>query len=114
MRRAALMLIIGCTAGDDVPAPVITSISPNHASVGTTVTIDGDYFCQEPETDESEPVACPSPGIVTFGQSPATVGMYSEHRITVEVPTLEPAKKYDVTVAVAGRHSSPASFTVER
>lgn len=104
---------IGCTAGEDLPAPMISSISPTHATPGISVTIAGQYLCQQQETDgEVDPLACANIGTVAFGQTPATVGMYTEQAITAEVPGLG-AAGYSVSVSVAGRRSNTLSFTVD-
>ena len=49
---------------------------------------------------------------MTFGQTPGTVGMYTENVITAEVPGLE-AGSYSVSVSVAGRQSNALKFTVD-
>jgi hypothetical protein len=111
-RFVMIAFLCGCTAGDDVPAPRIASVSPDHGGANTQVTIEGDYFCQQPETGGEDPLACANTGIVTFGQTPGTVGMYTEQTITAEVPALE-AGTYAIAVSVAGRRSNTVQFTVE-
>jgi hypothetical protein len=82
-------LAASCTASDDVPAPMISAVNPEHAQPGVSVTIIGDFFCQQPETGgEVDPLACANVGTVNFGPTPANVGMYTEHMITAEVPSL--------------------------
>jgi uncharacterized protein (TIGR03437 family) len=105
-------LACGCNTGGDIPSPMIASITPNHASPGAAVLISGDYFCQQPGADEVDPLACANMGTVAFGTTPATVGMYSEQMIAVDVPGLEP-KSYSVTVSVAGHRSNAVAFTVD-
>lgn len=105
-----VLLLAGCTAGDDLPAPVLSSISPEHALGGTAVTIQGEYLCQQPETED--PSSCANIGTVFFGQTPATVGDYGETMIQADVPELASAS-YPVSVIVAGRRSNAVSFTVD-
>jgi hypothetical protein len=107
-----LSFVLGCTAGDDLPAPMISSITPDHASPGVSVTIEGDYLCQQQETGEEDPLACAITGTVAFGQTPGTVGLYTEHEIAVEVPGLEPTS-YPVSVSVGGRRSNALTFVVD-
>jgi hypothetical protein len=103
----------GCSAGDDVPAPIIASIVPDHASPGTAVTIQGDWFCGQPEPDgEEAPLACANIGTVTFGETPTNIGTYTDHMIIAEVPDLAPAS-YAVAISVAGRRSNTRSFLVD-
>ena len=61
------------------------------------VTIDGEYFCQQPEADEPDVFACASMGGVLFDTTTATAVQYRDR----------------VTVNVAGRTSSSVTFTVE-
>lgn len=117
MFRIELSLIVlaalGCSAGDDVPAPLIASVSPNHAAPGASVMIVGDFFCQNPDAgDEEAPGECANSGTVSFGSTPANVGMYSEHAIMVEVPNVTPGP-VDVRVTAAGRTSNDVEFRVE-
>ena len=109
MYRIELLLLaaLGCSAGDDVPAPMIASLVPSHATPGTSVMIIGDFFCQEPDGDQ-----CDNGGTVAFDATPANVGMYSEHTIMVEVPGVTPGI-VDVTVTAAGRTSNSVEFRIE-
>jgi hypothetical protein len=107
------VLALGCSAGDDVPAPAVSAVVPDHASPGVTVMIVGDYFCQQPETGgEEDPLACANMGAVLFGTTPATVAFYAEQMISVEVPPLD-SGKVNVAVSVAGRHSNSVAFVVD-
>ena len=106
-----IVLFVGCTQGDDVPAPAIASITPDHATPGASVMIAGSAFCQQPESSE-DPLACENMGVVEFGQVPATIAMYTDTLIVAEVPSLPPGV-VAVAIAVAGRRSNHADLTVE-
>ena len=109
--QAFIVLFVACTQGDDVPAPLIASITPDHATAGTTVTIAGSAFCQQPEMSE-DPLACENLGVVEFGQVPGTIAMYTDTSISTEVPAL-PAGVVAVAIAVAGRRSNHVDLIVE-
>jgi hypothetical protein len=111
-RCVFVVAIVACTAGDDVPAPRISSVNPTHAPPGAVVTIIGDYFCQQPETGEEDPLACENTGSVVFGATPATLSTYTERAITADVPALEPGR-VGVSLTVAGRRSNAADFIVD-
>lgn len=112
-RYVLIVLAASCTANDDVPAPMISTVNPDHAQSGVAVTIIGDYFCQQPDKGgEVDPLACANVGSVNFGSTPASVGMYTEQMITAEVPSLGPGRA-SVTVAVAGRRSNSVTFVVD-
>jgi uncharacterized protein (TIGR03437 family) len=99
-----------CTAGEDVPAPALSSITPTHASPGSIVTLDGSFFCQQ--TENEDPLACKNTGSVEFASVPATVGVYSDQMISVEVPALEPGS-VAVSVVSAGRRSNHVTFGID-
>jgi uncharacterized protein (TIGR03437 family) len=105
-----MLACVSCTAGEDIPAPAVSSLSPTHASAGSVVTINGSFFCQQTETED--PLACTNVGSVDFGSVPATVGMYSDQAITVEVPALQPGN-VAVSVVSAGRRSNHVDFGVD-
>jgi hypothetical protein len=110
IRRALLALaIVACSANDDIPAPQIASITPARASVGASIRIDGEYFCQQPEAED--PLACENPGNVSFGTLGATALTYIDHLIIVEVPS--GIGLVQVTVAAGGRISNAVDFTIE-
>ncbi len=102
-----MLLALGCSAGEDIPEPLIASVTPDHATPGASIMIVGDYFCQEPGGDQ-----CDNTGTVAFDATPANVGMYSEHTIMVEVPAVT-AGRVDITVTAAGRTSNNVEFRVE-
>lgn len=102
----------GCSANDDIPAPLISTVMPSHAGPGTPVMISGDYLCQQPEGDELDPLACANTGTVTFGSLPANITMYTEHELSAEVPSLAPGS-VRITVSVAGRRSNQLEFLVD-
>ncbi len=108
-----MLLLTGCLSNEDIPAPAITTISPAHGAPGIIVSISGDHFCQQPESEESDPLACLNVGSVEFGLVPATIASYAEHSITCEVPAIA-AGKVDVSLAVHARRSSSITFVVER
>jgi len=106
---AALVVVAGCSANDDVPAPQISSVTPNHAPVGATVIVTGSYFCQQPRTED--PLACANMGVVLFGVTSATSTQYTDTSISAEVPGGTGAVR--VTVSSAGRPSNGVDFTIE-
>jgi hypothetical protein len=109
---ACFVACAGCTQSDDVPAPLIATVLPEHAPPGVSVTISGHGFCQQPDTGDEDPLACVNMGIVEFGQVPGTIVSYTDDMISVEVPALELGPT-TVSVAVAGRRSNRAGFTVD-
>ena len=52
MRRVYLALLVACScsASDDIPAPLISSVQPDSAPGGAVVVVNGSYFCQRPDT----------------------------------------------------------------
>jgi hypothetical protein len=111
-RSVLVLLLTGCLNNEDIPAPAITTISPAHGAPGIIVSISGDHFCQQPESEESDPLACLNVGSVEFGLVPATIASYAEHSITCEVPAIA-SGKVDVSLAVHARRSSSITFVVE-
>jgi len=110
VRVIVLLGLVGCI-GDDLPPPRIGGITPDHAPAGAIVTIEGDHFCQQPDAEEPDPLACETMGAVVFGATTATTAQYRDTEILVEVPSLQGT--VDVTVQVAGRVSNATSFTIE-
>jgi uncharacterized protein (TIGR03437 family) len=106
-----MALLCGCSANDDIPSPLISTIVPDHAPPESLVTVSGSYFCQRPDTGNDDPT-CDITGTVTFGQAPATPTDYSDTAITVEVPQ-GITGSVDVTVQAAGRSSNSVSFTAD-
>ncbi len=114
MRRLAVVLVLAaasCTANDDVPAPIVASVTPSSANPGSVLTIAGSYLCQQPGSDE-DPLDCQNMGEVDFGDSPVAPIMWTDTSISVEVPNLDTGE-IDVSVSVAGRTSNSVSFTVD-
>jgi hypothetical protein len=111
MIRFALLAAIAfsCSANDDIPAPLISSVTPNHAPPGATVTVSGSYFCQQPTTED--PLACANMGVVEFGVTSATTSQYTDTAIMVEVPNA--LGNVDITVNTGGRVSNTADFTID-
>jgi len=102
-----------CSANDDVPAPAINAIQPDHAAPGTTVTVSGSYLCQEPRTEtDGDPLACEHVGTVMFDTTPGMVTSYSDGMVLVDVPGLAPGG-VSVAVSVSGRSSNRIDFVVE-
>jgi hypothetical protein len=100
----------GCSANDDVPAPQVSSVTPDQAAPGSTVVVNGSDFCQQAATSE-DPLACDNMGGVVFGVEHATSVQYTDTSITVEVPG--GAGTVQLAVSVAGRTSNAISFTIE-
>jgi hypothetical protein len=110
----AWLALSACSANDDVPAPAIGGLQPDHGVPGIAVTVSGSYLCQQPRADGSDvdPLACAHTGTITFGTTPAVVVSYSDTSASIEVPPLV-AGAVDVGVSVAGRSSNRVRFVVE-
>jgi hypothetical protein len=106
----ALLVAAGCSANDDIPAPMIASVTPQQAVPGTNVVIAGTNFCQQPESED--PLACAHVGVVLFGSQPSTLGQYEDTTISADVPALTPGET-TVFVSVGGKMSNGADFTAE-
>jgi IPT/TIG domain-containing protein len=108
------LVLSACSGNDDVPAPSISGVQPDHGMPGITVMVSGSYLCQQPHADGSDvdPLACAHIGTVTFGTAPGVAVSYTDTVATVEVPALPPGA-VDVAVSVAGRNSNRISFLVE-
>ena len=108
------LALSACSANDDVPAPSISGLQPDHGMPGIAVTVSGSSLCQQPQTDgiDMDPLACMHIGTVTFGTAPASVLSYTDTMASVQVPALPPGT-IDVGVSVAGRSSNRISFRVE-
>jgi hypothetical protein len=112
--RVALVAFVGlaaCAANEDVPAPLIASIVPDHATSGAIVMIAGSYFCQRPDNGQEDPT-CDTAGTVEFGTTPGVATTWADDAIMVEVPNGGPTK-VSVTVIAAGRISNAVSFTID-
>ena len=110
----AWLALSACSGNDDVPAPVLGGVQPDHGMPGITVTVSGSYLCQQPQAGGSDidPLACMHIGTVMFGTTPGGVLSYTDTMATVQVPAL-PSGAVDVGVSVAGRSSNHISFLVE-
>ena len=108
-----MVLVAGlaCSANDDIPAPLVSTVFPNHATPGSLVVVAGDYFCQRPNTGIEDPT-CAAIGSVHFGIAPGTTTTWADTSITVEVP-LGVTGGVDVSVTAAGRTSNTVAFTAE-
>jgi hypothetical protein len=104
------LLLAGCTASDDVHPPQISGITPDHATPGTVVSIEGSYFCQNPAPNPDDPT-CAIAGTVQFGTAPGTPTTWADDAIMVEVPQTSGA--VTVTVTALGRSSNGVAFTVQ-
>ena len=110
----ALLLLAACSANDDIPAPVLGSVTPDHAGVNAVVMISGSYLCQQPDdgSGEVDPLACAHTGSVTFGVVPAIVTQYTDSSITAQVPDVA-AGDTEISVATGGRTTNEIDFTVD-
>jgi len=107
------LALAACSANDDVPAPAISAVQPDHAAPGTTVAVSGSYLCQDPRTDpDGEPLACEHMGTVMFDTTPGMVTSYTDTMVLVDVPALTPGR-VSVVVSVVGRSSNSIDFVVE-
>ena len=118
MRRRsaiAILVAVGCTGNDDIHAPRIAAVTPTRATIGTSIVLTGNYFCQQPEVhgdDEVDPLGCEHVGNVQFGASPVGTDSYTDTMIVVEVPDT-PAGPIQLRVGVAGRTSNSVELTIE-
>jgi hypothetical protein len=108
---AALVALAACAANEDVPAPLIASIVPDHATAGAIVMVAGSYFCQRPDNGQEDPT-CDTAGTVNFGTTPGIATTWADDAIMVEVPSSGPTK-VSVTVTAGGRISNAVSFTID-
>ncbi len=114
MRASELALCVlcalpgACTAGDDVPAPLVSGVTPDHAPPGAIVQLTGDHFCQLPEIREDVP--CNPSGSVQFDTTPATATSWTETSIMVEVPQ-GLTTPVQVRVLAGGHTSNAVTFT---
>ena len=112
MRRLCIaVLLAGCAASDDIPAPQVASIAPDRATPGTIVMLAGSYFCQRPDNGVEDPT-CDATGTVEFDTVPAVATTWADHAIMVEVPS-GTTGNVDVSVTASGRISNSISFTIE-
>jgi hypothetical protein len=107
---ALCLVVAACSANDDVPAPLVSSVVPDRAPAGALVTVNGDYFCQLPG-DMEDPL-CDTVGQVQFGAAPGTPSLWSETQIMVEVPQ-GIAGDVPLTVIALGRASNAITFTAQ-
>jgi hypothetical protein len=107
----ALVGFAACAANEDVPAPLIASIVPDHATSGAIVMIAGSYFCQRPNNGQEDPI-CDTAGTVEFGTTPGVATTWADNAIMVEVPNGGPTE-VSVTVIAAGRISNAVSFRID-
>lgn len=105
---AVVVVLVGCTRGDDVPAPAIAALTPASGVAGDVVVISGSDFCQTPEVDDE--ATCLHTGAVAFGSVPATATAWSDHEVQVGVPE-GLTVPVQVRVQVAGRSSNGATLT---
>jgi IPT/TIG domain-containing protein len=102
-----------CSANDDVPAPTISAVQPDHAVPGASVTVSGSFLCQAPRSgSDVDPLACDHVGTVLFGTTPSLAASYTDTAVVVEVPSLPPGP-LDIAVSVAGRSSNSLPFVVD-
>jgi IPT/TIG domain-containing protein len=103
----------GCSASDDVPAPVLSTVQPDHAPPGAVVTLHGQYLCQHPDpgSGDQDPI-CNSVGTVNFGAAPGTATTWTDSTISAEVPAAV-AGLVDLSISIDGRTSNSIHFTVD-
>ncbi len=106
-----MLVVLGCSANDDVPAPLIATVVPDQAPVGATVMVTGEYFCQQPNTGSDDPT-CDVSGSVRFDVVPGTPSSWSDTAIMVEVPS-GVSGAAPVSVIAAGRVSNSVAFTAQ-
>jgi hypothetical protein len=106
----AAACLAACSQSDDVPAPLISSVTPAHAAPGTSVMVLGSEFCQQPEVSD-DPLACLHVGQVLFGVTTGSVSLYTDTAITVDVPGATGALQ--VFVTSAGRTSNGFDFAID-
>ena len=104
-----LVAMLGaCTAGEDVPAPHVATVTPDQAPPGAVVRVTGEYFCQAPVVAEDVP--CDVAGTVQFGTVPGTATLWSDTEIMVEVPQ-GPTTPVPLRVVAGGKSSNSVTFT---
>jgi hypothetical protein len=105
----AAALLVGCSANDDIPAPAVATVMPDHAPAGEVVVVSGSFFCQRPANVTDDP-DCDVAGTVHFGEVPGTATSWMDTAITVEVPA-GAVGRADVEVIAGGRASNSIAFT---
>jgi hypothetical protein len=108
MRWLILVAMLGCSASDDIPAPLVAALNPNHGPPGAVIMLTGNYFCQQPLTGEDN--VCDAVGTVNFGATPGIVSAYTDTSIMVEVPD-GLSGQVPVSVTAAGKTSNSVTFT---
>jgi len=109
MRWLVFAVLLGCSANDSIPAPLISALNPNHGPPGAVVMITGQYFCQQPVGEDP---ACDANATAQFGSVPGIISAYTDTAIMVEVPD-GITGKVSVTVTAAGKTSNGVTFTAE-
>jgi hypothetical protein len=111
MRASELTLLVAlsaCTAGDDVHAPQVGSVTPDQAPAGGVVRVAGAYFCQVPVVAEDVP--CDVSGSVLFGTVPGIPTLWTDTEIMVEVPE-GLTMPVQLRVTAGGHTSNSVTFT---
>jgi hypothetical protein len=111
---AVVASLFACSASDDIHAPSVAGVAPDHAMPGVTVAVQGSYFCQQPDSQggDVDPLACANVGNVAFGSQVVIPQQYTDTSIMVQVPQAAPGPT-SVSVTVAGRVSNTVSFTID-
>lgn len=109
---AVALALAGCSANDDIPAPSVANVVPNHGTPGQVVVVNGRYFCQRPQGGSDQDPHCSVIGTVAFGSVPGTTVDWTDTAIMVEVPQTA-AGRADVHVTADGRTSNSVAFTVD-
>lgn len=109
---AACLMLAACSANDDIPAPLVGSVTPDHGVAGSVVRIDGEFFCGAPPDGDESDGSCDLTGIVEFETTPSISSLWSPTTIMVEVPT-GVRGEVDLRVTVGGRRSNDIDFFVD-
>jgi uncharacterized protein (TIGR03437 family) len=107
-----LLAMSACSLNDDVPAPIVSSVTPDQAAPGTVVIVSGTFFCQRPQNGSNDNPNCTATGTVTFGSAPATPSNWTDTAISVEVPQGN-SGQVPVQVTANGVESNTVAFTLE-
>ncbi len=108
MRWLIVLAMLGCSANDDIPSPLVSALNPSHAPPAAVIMVTGDYFCQQPIMGEDN--VCDAVGTVNFGATPGIISAYTDTSIMVEVPD-GLSVPVPVSVTAAGKTSNSVTFT---
>jgi hypothetical protein len=106
------LAVSGCSLNDDVPSPLVSSVTPDMATPGSVVIVYGSYFCQRPQDGSDDDPNCPATGTVSFGAAPATPSNWTDTAISVVVPE-GVSGQTQVQVTAEGKESNSVGFTAD-